>query len=88
MRLQLILPSVEPTVFEELSVCPYEGCHGKHFEHHQEVVKPLKDTKLDTVIAHRYRCLRCHGTFRVYPQLDFIHSIVSFCITDGLCEAF
>jgi transposase-like protein len=68
MRLQLILPSVEPTVFEELSVCPYEGCHGKHFEHHQEVVKPLKDTKHEVVPAHRYRCLRCGRTFRVYPQ--------------------
>jgi transposase-like protein len=68
MRLQLILPRVEPNLFQVPSVCPVEGCQGKHFEHHQEVIKPLKDTKLDTVIAHRYRCLRCNGTFRVYPQ--------------------
>jgi transposase-like protein len=68
MRLQLILPRVEPNLFQVPSVCPVEGCQGKHFEHHQEVIKPLKDTKLETVIAHRYRCLRCNGTFRVYPQ--------------------
>jgi transposase-like protein len=68
MRLQLILPRVEPNLFQVPSVCPCQGCGGKHFEHHQEVIKPLKDTKLDAVIAHRYRCLRCKGTFRVYPQ--------------------
>jgi transposase-like protein len=68
MRLQLILPRVEPNLFQVPSICPCKGCGGKHFEHHQEVIKPLKDTKLDAVIAHRYRCLRCGGTFRVYPQ--------------------
>jgi transposase-like protein len=68
MRLQLILPGVDPTLFQEPSVCPYEGCRGKHFEQHQEVVKPLKDTKYEAVSARRYRCLRCRQTFRVYPQ--------------------
>ena len=68
MRLQLILPRVDPTVFDMPAVCPVKGCQGKHFEHHQEVVKPLKDTKHDAVTAHRYRCLRCKQTFRVYPQ--------------------
>ncbi len=68
MRLQLILPVVDPTLFQEPSVCPYKGCRGKHFEQHQEVVKPLKDTKYEAVSARRYRCLRCRQTFRVYPQ--------------------
>jgi len=68
MRLQLILPRVDPTVFDMPAVCPVKGCQGKHFEHHQEVVKPLKDTKHEAVTAHRYRCLRCKQTFRVYPQ--------------------
>jgi transposase-like protein len=68
MRLQLILPRVDPTVFDMPAVCPVKGCQGKHFEHHQEVVKPLKDTKHEAVTAHRYRCLRCKQTFRVYPR--------------------
>jgi transposase-like protein len=68
MRLELILPQVRPTDFKKPLVCPHQGCQGRHFEHHQEVDKPLKDTMFGTVSAHRYRCLRCKGTFRVYPQ--------------------
>jgi transposase-like protein len=68
MRLELVLPRVEPTEFKKPLVCPHQGCQGRHFEHHQEVDKPLKDTTYEAVLAHRYRCLRCKGTFRVYPQ--------------------
>lgn len=68
MRLELILPQVRPTEFEEPLICPHRNCQGRHFEHHQEVDKPLKDTGYGMVSAHRYRCLRCKGTFRVYPQ--------------------
>jgi transposase-like protein len=68
MRLELILPRVEPGEIEMPAVCPYEGCEGKHFRHHQEVDKPLKDTRYDSVTAHRYECLRCHRTFRLYPE--------------------
>lgn len=68
MRLELILPRVNATEFKKPSVCPYEECQCRHFEHHQEVDKPLKDTKYRAVVAHRYRCLRCERTFRVYPQ--------------------
>jgi hypothetical protein len=68
MRLELILPRVNATECEKFSVCPHEECQGRHFEHHQEVDKPLKDTKYRVVAAHRYRCLRCRRTFRVYPQ--------------------
>jgi transposase-like protein len=68
MRLELILPRVKPTEFKEPLLCPHKGCQGKYFEHHQEVDKPLKDTTYGTVSAHRYRCLRCKRTFRVYPQ--------------------
>lgn len=68
MRLQLILPQVQPTEFKEPAVCPHNGCQGRYFEHHQEVDKPLKDTTYGVVSAHRYRCLRCGGTFRVYPE--------------------
>ena len=68
MRLKLILPRVEPMEFKKLLICPHKGCQGRHFEHHQEVDKPLKDTAYGIVSAHRYRCLRCKRTFRVYPQ--------------------
>ena len=30
--------------------------------------KPLRDTKHTKVIAHRYQCLRCFRTHRVYPK--------------------
>ena len=68
MCLQLILPQVEPTQFKKPMVCPCQDSQGKHFEHHQEVDKRLKDTKYRAVSAQRYRCLRCRRTFRVYPQ--------------------
>lgn len=68
MRLELILPRVEPAGFKMPSVCPHQRCRGKYFEHHQEVDKSLKDTMYGSVSAHRYRCLRCRRTFRVYPQ--------------------
>jgi transposase-like protein len=68
MRLQLILPRVEPREMSLPSVCPYEDCQGRHFRHHQEVDKALKDTEHDWVVAQRYECLRCKRTFRVYPQ--------------------
>ena len=68
MRLQLILPRVELSEMNLPSVCPYETCHGRHFRHHQEVDKPLKDTEYDAVFAHRYECLRCKRTFRLYPR--------------------
>ena len=68
MRLQLILPRVEPTEMKLPSVCPYEDCQGRHFRYHQEVSKAVKDTKYEAVSADRYECLRCKRTFRVYPQ--------------------
>jgi transposase-like protein len=68
MRLKLILPRIEPTVMILPTACPYAGCQGTRFEHHQEVSKSLKDTVYDVVSAHRYKCLRCERTFRVYPQ--------------------
>ena len=67
MRLQLILPRVEPTVIALPSVCPYKGCQGVYFQHHQVVGKPLNDTVYEEVLAHRCKCLRCERTFRVYP---------------------
>ena len=63
MRLQLLLPRVVVTEFELPIECPYAKCRGRHFEHHQEVTKPVRDTMYDAVTARRYRCLRCKRTF-------------------------
>jgi len=68
VRLQLLLPRVVVTEFELPTECPYDKCRGRHFEFHQEVAKPVRDTMYEAVTARRYRCLRCKRTFRVYPQ--------------------
>jgi transposase-like protein len=68
MRLHLILPRVEPEEIKPPSECPYEGCDGTRFQFLQEVEKPLRDTKYSRVVAHRYQCLRCFRTHRVYPK--------------------
>lgn len=67
MRLLLILPRVEPSEMVPPSTCPHEDCQGRHFRFHQAVVKRLRDTVHQEVEAHRYQCLRCGRTFRVYP---------------------
>lgn len=30
--------------------------------------KAIRDTVYNDLVAHRYECLRCQRTFRVYPQ--------------------
>jgi transposase-like protein len=67
MRLQLLLPKVEP---KEISIplgCVDAGCASKDVHLHQPVEKALRDTKYTHVEVHRYRCLTCGRTFRVYP---------------------
>jgi hypothetical protein len=44
MRLQLVLPRVEPNMMNLPSVCPYEDCQDRHFRNHHGIDKPLKDT--------------------------------------------
>jgi len=68
MRLQLILPRVIPTEIQTPTACPYKGCDGRRFQFLQAVGKPLQDRRYTQVEAHRYECLRCHRTFRVYPR--------------------
>jgi len=68
MRLQLILPRVEPTDIPVPAVCPYQQCQGRHFRPHQQVDKAGKDTHYESMSAERYECLRCQRTFRVYPH--------------------
>jgi hypothetical protein len=66
MRLLMRLPAVDASAFAVPQVCPH-GCGGQHFKLRQVVAKPLRDTKLATVAARRYGCVRCGRTFRVYP---------------------
>jgi len=68
MRLTLILPLVDPEVYPAVTGCPDTRCGGQHVQHWQAVAKPLRDTQIQAVVAHRYRCVRCGRTFRVYPS--------------------
>ena len=68
MRLKLILPVVNPAQITEPKECCYKKCGGHHFKVHQEVKKPIRDSKYTEVSAKRYECLKCRRTFRVYPQ--------------------
>lgn len=68
MRLNLILPVVNPDRFTKPEHCPYSKCVGKHFKVRQTVNKPIRDSKYSQVCALRYECMKCRHTFRVYPQ--------------------
>jgi transposase-like protein len=68
MRLNLILPVVNPDNFTQPEKCPEKKCGGKHFKLLQEVKKAIRDSKYEEVSALRYECLKCGHTFRVYPQ--------------------
>jgi hypothetical protein len=67
MRLLVIPPPVRPDVFPAQSGCPAAGCGSPHVAFRQAVRKPLRDTQLHEVVAHRYQCGRCGRTFRRYP---------------------
>jgi transposase-like protein len=67
MRLKLILPVVEPGNYTKPEVCP-SGCGGKEFWLRQEVKKQVRDSAYQEVCVRRYECMKCHHTFRVYPQ--------------------
>jgi hypothetical protein len=68
MRLNLILPKVEPHKFEYPKKCPRKGCPGMRFIPQQEVSKKIVDAQHLEVKAWRYECKRCGYVFRVYPQ--------------------
>ena len=67
MRLSLILPTTEMEKPTPPTRCPYDDCQSTRLRLHQEVVKPLRDTRYQQVIAYRYQCMQCKRTFRVYP---------------------
>jgi transposase-like protein len=68
MRLNLILPKVEPNEFEYPKKCPREGCSGMRFIPRQEVSKKIVDAQHPEVTAWRYECMKCGHVFRVYPK--------------------
>lgn len=68
MRLLVIPPPVQPEVYADPSGCPYPRCGSHHVQFRQAVRKPLRDTQLSEVVAHRYHCPRCGRTFRLYPM--------------------
>lgn len=68
MRLNLILPKVEPGQYEVPKKCPQKGCGGIAFIPRQEVNKRLVDTQHAQVKAWRYECRSCGHVFRVYPK--------------------
>lgn len=68
MRLNLILPVVDPEQFREPVHCLDPKCKGDRFLPWQAVRKNVRDSEYENVTARRYKCLRCGRTFRVYPQ--------------------
>ena len=68
MRLNLILPKVEPPHFEFPQKCPREGCPGMRFVPWQEVSKKIVDAQHPEVTAWRCECSKCGYVFRVCPQ--------------------
>lgn len=68
MRLNLILPKVEPTRFEFPKKCPQKGCQGMRYIPRQEVSKKIVDAQHPEVTAWRCECVKCGCTFRVYPE--------------------
>jgi transposase-like protein len=68
MRLNLILPKVEPNKFEYPKKCHRKGCSGMRFTPRQEVSKKIVDAQHPEVTAWRYECNKCGYVFRVYPK--------------------
>jgi transposase-like protein len=75
MHLSVRLPQVVPDSIQTPVTCPWRvgkrpsrPCSGRHFKLHQvQCDKPLRDLRHQRVQSHRYRCLSCQRTFRVYP---------------------
>jgi hypothetical protein len=68
MRLRIVLPKVTPEAIAVPTRCGYAGCGGSKLYLRQAVAKPLRDTVYHEVVVHRYQCLKCKRTFRVYPE--------------------
>jgi transposase IS66 family protein len=67
MRLHLLLSKVDPKAMAVPTKCGYADCNSLQVRLHQPVSKALRDTVHSQVEVHRYRCLKCRRTFRIYP---------------------
>ncbi len=65
MRLHMILQSVETQVTQVPSACRW--CGSQHVDRWEQVVKRLRDTRVEQVQAERWFCRTCRRTWRVYP---------------------
>ncbi len=65
MRLHMILKSVETQVTQVPSACRW--CGSQHVDRWEQVVKRLRDTRVEQVQAERWFCRTCRRTWRVYP---------------------
>ena len=70
MRIRVRLPKVEPEVYHYPEECPYEECDGHYFKPHglEGQRKAVRDLSCEQVESFRHKCLKCNGTFRVYPR--------------------
>jgi hypothetical protein len=68
MRLNLILPEVDPEKITTIEKCVDKKCSGTHFKIRQSVKKAVRDSKYAQVNALRYECMKCRRTIQVYPQ--------------------
>lgn len=48
------------------SRCP--SCKGETFQRWGQQLKKVRDPQIKEVIVSRYRCCKCHHTFRQYPE--------------------
>ncbi len=74
MRLSVRIPKLDPDAILPPTRCPWKHpktkrrCTGSQFKLHQvHCRKPVRDLRHSQVIVQRYRCWKCHHTFRVYP---------------------
>ena len=68
MRLHLLLPKVNPDQITPPTTCADPKCRGRKFRFHQPESLAWRETAYQEVQAHRYQCLKCGRTFRVYPE--------------------
>lgn len=75
MHLSVRIPKLDPSAIQPPTRCPLKHpktkrrCTGTQFKLHQaHCHKPVRDLRHTHVSVQRYRCLKCHRTFRVYPQ--------------------
>jgi hypothetical protein len=68
MRVRIILPKVTLRRSRFPHDVPMLAVMEASFTCERRVAKPLRDTVYHEVQLHRYQCLKCKRTLRVYPE--------------------